>query len=141
VTSHVIPALIRRAVAKENPFEVWGTGDEVRDFLHISDLVRGCLLALEKHAVCDPVNIGYGKTITIRDVVKAILKAASHDRAEVIFNSSKPTAIPVRMVDTSKAKRILGFEPSVSLEQGLLDTVRWYQELVAQSTRVAQKGR
>jgi len=99
------------------------------------------LLALEKHAVCDPVNIGYGKTITIRDVVKAILKAASHDRAEVIFNSSKPTAIPVRMVDTSKAKRILGFEPSVSLEQGLLDTVRWYQELVAQSTRVARKGR
>ena len=127
VTGHVIPALIRRAAAKENPFEVWGTGNEVRDFLHISDLVRGCLLALEKHAVCDPVNIGYGKTTTIKDVVRGILKAAAHDRAQVVFNSSKPTAIPVRMVDTSKAKRILGFEPSVSLEEGLADTVRWYQ--------------
>jgi len=128
VTSHVIPALVRRAVAGENPFEVWGTGSEVRDFLHVTDLVRGCLLVLEKHAVCDPVNIGYGKTVTIKDVVGAILEAAGHDAAQVVFNSSKPTAIPVRMVDTSKAKRLLGFEPSVSLEQGLADTVRWYRE-------------
>lgn len=128
VTSHVLPALIRRAVAKEDPFEVWGTGDEVRDFLHVTDLVRGCLLALEKHAVCDPVNIGYGKTITIRDVVQIILRAAGHEKAKVVFNSSKPTAIPVRMVDTSKAKQLLGFEPSVSLEQGLADTVAWYRE-------------
>jgi GDP-L-fucose synthase len=126
-TSHVIPALIRRAVARESPFEVWGTGNEVRDFLHVSDLVRGCLLMLEKHAVCDPVNIGYGRTVTIKDVVGAILKAAGHDRAQVVFDSSKPTAIPVRMVDTSKAKRLLGFEPSVSLEAGLADTVRWYR--------------
>lgn len=129
VTSHVIPALIRRAVAKEDPFEVWGTGNEVRDFLHVTDLVRGCLLMLEKHAVCDPINIGYGRTVTIKEIVGAILKAASHDKAEVVFNSSKPTAIPVRMVDTSKAKKILGFEPSVSLEDGLTDTVHWYRDL------------
>ena len=128
VTSHVLPALIRRAVAKDNPFEVWGTGEEVRDFLHVSDLVRGCLLALEKHASCDPINIGYGKTITIKEVVKIILKAAGHANAQVVFNSSRPTAIPVRMVDTSKAKSILGFEPSVSLEEGLADTVAWYRK-------------
>jgi len=115
-------------VAKEDPFEVWGTGEEVRDFLHVTDLVRGCLLALEKHATCDPINIGYGKTITIREVVQIILKAAGHEKANVVFNSSKPTAIPVRMVDTSKARRLLGFEPSVSLEQGLADTVAWYQK-------------
>jgi GDP-L-fucose synthase len=131
VTSHVIPALIRRAVARDDPFEVWGTGNEVRDFLHVAELVRGCLLMLEKHAVCDPVNIGYGKTVTIREVVGAILKAAGHDKARVVFNSSKPTAIPVRMVDTSKAKQLLGFEPSISLEQGLADTVGWYREQTA----------
>lgn len=130
-TSHVIPALIRRAVAREDPFEVWGTGNEVRDFLHVADLVRGCLLMLEKHAVCDPVNIGYGRTVTIKDVVSAILKAAGHGKAKVVFDSSKPTAIPVRMVDTSKAKRLLGFEPSISLEEGLADTVRWYRGNVA----------
>jgi GDP-L-fucose synthase len=133
-TSHVIPALIRRAAAKEDPFEVWGTGNEVRDFLHITDLVRGCLLMLEKHAVCDPINIGYGKTVTIKDVVQSILKAAMHDGAKIVFNSSKPTAIPVRMVDTSKARKVLGFDPSVSLEDGLSDTVRWYMRTLTRGT-------
>jgi GDP-L-fucose synthase len=130
-TSHVIPALIRRAVAREDPFEVWGTGNEVRDFMHITDLVRGCLLMLEKHAVCDPINIGYGKTVTIREIVQVILNAAGHANAKLEFNTSKPTAIPVRMVDTAKAKRILGFEPAVSLEDGLRDTVNWYEQTMA----------
>jgi GDP-L-fucose synthase len=127
-TSHVIPALIRRAVAHEDPFEVWGTGDEVRDFLHVTDLVRGSLLLLASHAVCDAVNIGYGRTVRIREVVDAILRAAGHVQARVVFDASKPTAIPVRTVDTSKAKRLLGFEPSVALDAGLADTVQWYQE-------------
>jgi len=128
LTSHVIPALVRRAVAKEDPFEVWGTGSEVRDFLHVTDFVRGCLLMLERHAVCDPVNIGYGKAVTIRDLVHTVLRAAEHDNARVVFNSARPTAIPVRMVDTSKARRILDFEPLVSLEDGLADTVAWYRK-------------
>ncbi len=132
-TSHVIPALIRRAVAGENPFEVWGTGNEVRDFLHVTDLVRGSLLLLAHHAVCDPVNIGYGKTVRIREVVDAILQAAGHGKAKVVFDATKPTAIPVRTVDTSKARELLGFEPSISLEDGLADTVRWYTERLGQS--------
>lgn len=126
VTSHVIPALIRRAVEKENPFVVWGSGDEVRDFLHISDLARACLLMLEKYPTCDPVNIGYGKGITIKETVKLILKVANHENADVIFDTSKPTTIPLRLVDTTKAKMIFGFEPRVSLEEGLRDTVNWY---------------
>ena len=127
-TSHVIPALIRRAVAGEDPFEVWGTGDEVRDFLHVTDLVRGSLLTLANHAICDPVNIGYGQTVRIRDVVAAILRAAGHAGARVVFDASKPTAIPVRSVDTAKASRLLGFEPKVTLEDGLADTVQWYKD-------------
>src|SRR6202166_1182983 len=63
-TSHVMPALVRKAVEKLDPFEVWGTGDEVRDFLHVTDFARGCLLMMEKYAVCDPVNIGYGAAMT-----------------------------------------------------------------------------
>lgn len=127
VTSHVIPALVRRAVAKEAPFVVWGTGDEVRDFLHVSDLVRGCLLLLDRHATCDPVNIGYGTTVTISEVVQRILEAAEHS-PEIIFDASKPSAIPRRMVCTQKAQELLGFHPSIRLEDGLRDTVRWYQE-------------
>lgn len=125
-TGHVIPALVRKAVERLNPFEVWGTGEEVRDFLHVSDLARGCLLMLEKVANCDPVNIGYGRATTIKEVVRLILKAADHEDAEIVFNSSKPTAIPFRAVDISKARRLLGFEPAISLEAGLRDTVAWY---------------
>jgi GDP-L-fucose synthase len=125
-TSHVIPALVRKAVAKLDPFEVWGSGDEVRDFLHVEDFARGCLLMMEKHAACDPVNIGYGSPITIRRVVELVLAAAGHDKAEVRFDASKPTAIPVRLVDISKARQLLGFEPRISIEDGLTDLVRWY---------------
>src|SRR6202166_2070275 len=124
-TSHVIPALVRKAVEKLDPFEVWGTGDEVRDFLHVTDFARGCLLMMEKYAVCDPVNIGYGSAMTIRRVVEIILKAAGHD-ADVRFDATKPMAIPIRLVDTSKAKRLLGFEPQIPIETGLRDLVHWY---------------
>ena len=125
IRSHVVPALVRRAVEKADPFEVWGSGDEMRDFLHVEDFVRGCLLAIEKHAVCDPINIGYGSAVSIRQVVDTILKAAGHD-VPPRFDSSKPTTIPVRTVDTSKARRVLGFEPQIPIEAGLSDLVRWY---------------
>ena len=123
--SHVIPALVRRAVEKANPFEVWGSGNDMRDFLHVEDFARGCLLAIEKHAVCDPINIGYGSAVSIRQVVETILKAADHD-VSPRFDSSKPTTIPIRTVDTSKARRVLGFEPHIPIEAGLSELVRWY---------------
>jgi len=128
ITGHVIPALIRRALEKENPYIVWGSGDEVRDFLHITDLVNGCLLMMEKHATCDPVNIGYGKSVTIKEIVNIVLKTAGNDNAAVKYDNNRPINIPIRMVDISKAKRLLGFEPRVSLEEGLEDTVKWYSE-------------
>ena len=103
--SHVIPALIRRAVEREYPYVVWGTGNEVRDFLHVTDLARGCLLMLEKYASCDPVNLGSARDITIRELVYLILSAAEHENAKVIFDATKPVTIPFRMVDTTKAKK------------------------------------
>jgi len=129
ITSHVIPALIRKAVERQDPYEVWGDGEEIRDLLYADDLARGSLMLLEKHAECDPVNIGYGKGFTVKEVIKIILKAADYENANVVFNSSKPSTIPIRMVDTSKAKTLLGFEPSVSLEGGITNTVKWYAEM------------
>jgi GDP-L-fucose synthase len=125
VTSHVIPALIRRAVQKEDPYVVWGGPDVVRDFLHISDLVRGCLMALEHCADADPINIGYGDSITIGEIVSSILQATGH-LVEPHFDESKPTTIPFRMADITKAKEKLGFSPSISFQEGLRDTVEWY---------------
>ncbi|MEI6056116.1 MAG: NAD-dependent epimerase/dehydratase family protein [Lentisphaerota bacterium] len=126
-TSHVVPALIIRACKKENPFVVWGVGNEVRDFLHITDLARGCLLALEHHAICDPINIGYGDIVTIRQIAEAVLNATGHTEAKVVFEKNKPTTIPFRAVDISKARNLLGFEPRLALDAGIQDTVKWYK--------------
>lgn len=127
-TCHVIPALINRAVAGENPYVVWGKADVVRDFLHVKDFVRGCLLAMEKLPCAEPVNIAYGKQTTVGEVVEAILKAAGREDAIVEYDETKPTALPFRMADTTKAREELGFEPSISLEEGLADTVSWYKK-------------
>lgn len=134
-SSHVVPALVRKAVERQDPYEVWGTGQEVRDFLDVRDLARASLLMLERYAVCDPVNIGYGRAVTIKEIVQIVLKAAGYSNARVQFNSSKPTTAPIRMVDTSKAKKLLDFEPEVSLEEGLTDTVKWYSQLSEDGTR------
>lgn len=133
-TAHYIPALVRRAIEKEDPFIVWGTGEEIRDVLHITDLVHGCLSLLENHAVCDPVNIGYGSGVAVRDVVRTILEAAGHSSAKVVYDPEKPSTIPVRLVDTSKARRLLHFNPQVTLENGIADTVRWFGEMLGRET-------
>jgi GDP-L-fucose synthase len=131
-TSHVIPALIKRAVKGENPYIVWGNGDEVRDFIHVSDFSRACLLAMEKCTHFDPINIGVGKANTVREIVALILDAVGHKEVSVFFDSTKPVTIPFRMIDTEKAKRLLGFESKISLEKGIRDTVQWYTSAFAQ---------
>ena len=128
-TCHVIPALIRKAVEHQDPYEVWGTGEEVRDFIYIKDFVNGSLALLEKNPNADPTNIAYGKSVKIKEVVDIILKAANYEDAKVIYNSSKPTAIPKRMIDNSKARKSLGFNPQYTLEEGLTETVKWYSKM------------
>lgn len=128
-TSHVIPALVRKAVEHMNPYVVWGSGEEIRDFLYVKDLIKGALLLMEKYATGDPVNIGYGKPFKIKEAVDIILKAANYADARIEFDRSKPIAIPVRIVDTNKAKKLLGFEPGYTLEQGLTETVKWYEKM------------
>jgi len=125
-TSHVLPALIRRAVEKQNPFEVWGDGSAVRDFIYVSDLVEALLLTLENYAECQPLNIGSGQPVTIKESVELILKLTG-DHAPAIYDASKPTTIPLRIVDLTKAETILGFKPQVSLEAGLRKTIDWYR--------------
>jgi GDP-L-fucose synthase len=137
-TSHFVPALVRRAVERADPFEVWGTGDETRDLLHVTDLARGCLLALEKHACGEAINIGFGTPVSVGDVVRTVLDAADYSGANVTFNPGRPGTIRSRIVDCTKARQVLGFHPSVSLEDGIRDTVRWYREDGAGGSRTAR---
>ncbi|MBU2461615.1 NAD-dependent epimerase/dehydratase family protein [bacterium] len=127
-TSHVVPALIRKVVERHDPVEVWGDGNDIKDLIYIDDFVEGTLLAMEKIDTYDPINIGTGQPCSVKDVLNAILKADGYTNARISFNSSKPSMIPKRLIDVTKAKRLLGFEAKTSLEKGMAKTAQWYRE-------------
>jgi len=124
-TCHVVPALIKRVLDGEDPFIVWGTADVVRDFLYVKDVVKAALLVLEKGESMRPYNVGSGVAITVGDIVNAILKA-TNKTPEVIYDASKPTTIPFRMVSTERLNNELGFTPDYTFEEGIKETVEWY---------------
>lgn len=128
-TSHVIPALIRKVVERHKPIEVWGDGNDIKDFIYIKDYIEGILLAMEKMNDFDPINIASGKPCTVREIINNLLLIDGYKDAEIIFNSSKPTMIPKRLINNSKAKEILGFEVKTSLMDGLRETVNWYRKI------------
>jgi len=125
--SHVLPALIRRVVAGENPLEVWGAGDEVRDFIYVDDFVQGLLLAMEKCADAQPVNIGSGRLTTIAECAEIIVRQSGLQGVKLEFDPSKPTTIPYRAIEVRSGQQRLGFAPRISLEDGLRRTIDWYR--------------
>jgi len=128
-TSHVIPALIKKCVdaVREGRQEivVWGSGEVTREFLYVEDAAEGILLAAERYDGAEPVNLGTGREIRIRDLVDMIAELTGF-RGRVIWDRSKPDGQPRRCVDTTKAKALFGFEARTSLEEGLRLTVDWY---------------
>ena len=126
-TGHVLPALIRRALEKQTPYQVWGNPNVVRDFTHSVDMARACLDVVEHYAVCDPINIASGNLVTIGESVDLILKCAGHD-VKPEYDESKPVTIQYRALDTTKAKEVIGYEPTVSFEEGIQQTVDWIRE-------------
>ena len=126
-TCHVVPALIKRCLSGEDPFVVWGSPDVVRDFLYVKDVIKGCLLVLEKGESMKPYNVGYGSTVTIGDIVDVILKTTGKT-PNVEWDNSKPTTIPFRMVSTERITNELGFKPDYTFEEGMRETVEWYLE-------------
>ncbi len=121
----VIPSLIRRAVEGENPFVIWGDGTPIRDFIYAKDVARGMLLVFEKMPG-HPVNLGNGAGISIKDLVGIILKNIKN-KPKVVWDTSKPSGDKKRLADISRA-RAIGFEPQVSLEEGIKETIAWYRE-------------
>jgi len=126
-TSHVIPALIRKVVERHDPLEVWGDGNDLKEFIHVQDFIDGMLLAMEKIGDFDPVNIAAGQPCTVKEVLAALLEIDDYRNARVVFNADKPTMIPKRLIDVSKAQTRLGFKSRVPLEEGLRRTVAWYR--------------
>ncbi|GLH72512.1 GDP-L-fucose synthase [Geothrix limicola] len=127
-TNHVIPALIRKfleAKAQSLPsVELWGTGSPSREFLHVEDAARGICDGMEKYEGVDPVNLGTGEEITIRDLATLIQDLVGYT-GELRFNPAYPDGQPRRQLDTSRAKDRFGWEARLSLREGLAQTVTW----------------
>ena len=130
-SSHVIPALIRKfseAVREvKNEVVVWGTGKASREFLYVDDAAEGILMATEKYNKPDPVNLGTGKEITIKELANLIAQLTGFD-GQIIWDTNKPDGQPRRCLDTNKAKKEFGFNVKIDLREGLKKTIEWYNQ-------------
>jgi GDP-L-fucose synthase len=115
------------------PFvEIWGTGTASREFLYVDDAANAIVLAAGKYDGAEPVNLGVGSEITIRQLVLLVAKLSGY-QGEIRWDASKPDGQPRRALDTSRARDLFGFRASTTFEQGLRETVNWYLQ-----TRSAQ---
>jgi GDP-L-fucose synthase len=130
-SSHAIPAIVRKCVEaiqkNENEVVLWGTGSPTREFLHVEDAAEGVLLAAEHYNGSEPVNLGSGIEISIRDLAELIRKMTDF-RGKFVWDSTKPDGQPRRSLDTSRAEEFFGFRARIPFEQGLRDTIESYRK-------------
>ena len=128
-TSHVIPAMIRKFIeANEHGnghVTLWGDGSPTREFLYVEDGAEGIVLAAERYEKADPVNLGRGEEIAIRDLAATIARLTGF-RGEIVWDTSKPNGQPRRKLDVSRAERELGFRATTPFEAGLTKTIDWF---------------
>lgn len=130
-SSHVIPALIKKCVDatinKEDKIVVWGTGKPTREFLYVEDAAEAIILATERYNKSDPVNIGAGYEISIRDLASLIVELTGF-KGTLVWDESQPDGQPRRMLDTTRAFEEFGFKARTDLREGLIKTISWYRE-------------
>ncbi len=128
-SSHVIPALIKKfyeaRLAGKSEVEVWGTGKATREFLYVEDCAEALVLATEKYDKPDPINIGAGFEISIKDLATKIKDIIGFE-GKIVWDTSKPDGQPRRSLDTAKAQKEFGFKAKVDFDEGLKSTIEWY---------------
>ena len=125
----VIPSLIVKIVNKQNPINVWGDGKDLKDFLYIEDFCQSLVELMNHDDDFDILNIASGKSITIQDVLKILIKLENLEKNEILYDLSKPTMIPKRLIDVSKVQKKLKYKPTTSIEEGLKKTLSWYKKM------------
>ncbi|MEM2448990.1 MAG: NAD-dependent epimerase/dehydratase family protein [Candidatus Bathyarchaeia archaeon] len=128
-TSHAIAALIERALNREDPYVIWGSGEQERGFTYVDDIVEGTILATEKITDAMPINLGWDKRYKIKDVARIILRITGHEPRKVVFDKNKPEGPFSRALDITRARKLLDWSPKVDLEEGLRKTVEWHLKL------------
>jgi GDP-L-fucose synthase len=135
----VIPALIHKCLeAKQtgkNSIEVWGDGSPTREFLYVEDAAEGILLAAEKYNSSEPVNLGSGMEISIKDLVTLIVRLTGFE-GRLIWDASKPNGQPRRRLDVSRAQHEFGFKAQMTFKEGLRRTIDWYLQKMAREAAV-----
>jgi len=130
-TSHVIPALIKKCVdaaaAGSQEIVVWGTGSATREFLYVEDAAEAIVLAAERYDGAEPINVGAGHEISIKDLV-GLIATITGFAGRIVWDASKPDGQPRRMLDTSRAATCFGFVAKTPFEAGLRRTIEWYRE-------------
>jgi GDP-L-fucose synthase len=130
-TSHAIPAIIKKCVdavrTGSSKVVLWGTGTPTREFLHASDAADAIVLATENYDGSDPVNIGAGAEISIKDLAQLIARLTGFT-GEIVWDATKPDGQPRRMLDVSRAEQAFGFRARVPFEKGLRETIEWYRK-------------
>jgi GDP-L-fucose synthase len=129
-SSHVIPALIRKVHEAQQrgdrQIPVWGDGSPTREFLYSTDAAAGIVLGAQLLNSSEPVNLGTGREISIRNLIELICKLMGYD-GELVWETDKPNGQPRRCLDTTRAKELFGFEAQTSFEDGLRQTINWYR--------------
>jgi len=127
--SNFIPALIRKAVERLDPFEVWGSADVVRDVIFVSDAAAASIQLLAVPDLgCETHNLGTGDPCTVGDVVRASLEAACHTPSSVVYSGSGPVTVEARVLHCQRLEQRLGWKPTITLDEGVLRTLRWWQD-------------
>jgi UDP-glucose 4-epimerase len=126
--THAIIALIRRAVMKQDPYIIWGSGRQDRDFTYIEDIVSGTLAACEKVTDAQAINLGTSRRYRMIEVVNMIFSILGWKPKKIIFDTTKPEGVKTRALDINKAARIMNWEPKYNLEQGLRETIAWFKK-------------
>ena len=130
-TSHVIPAMIRKCVAAKQQGDaevtLWGDGSPTREFIYVEDAAEGMILAAERYDSSEPVNLGSGTEISIRDLATAVAQATGYT-GRFVWDTSQPNGQPRRRLDVSRARERFGFTAQTSFADGLAKTVTWYME-------------
>lgn len=124
--THAIIALTRRAVERKDPYLVWGSGKQDRDFTYVSDIVEGTIAACEKITDATSVNLGTGVRYTMQDVIETIFSLLGWRPKKIVFDRNKPEGVKTRALDISRAKKLLIWQPQYDLRQGLEKTIAWF---------------
>jgi GDP-L-fucose synthase len=128
--SHVTAALIRRVAERQNPLEVWGTGEDIRDLIYIDDFLDGLFAAFHTEDPYLAINICSGTGVSVKEILAAAIEVDGFADAKVTFDPSKPSTVPIRLLSNKLGKEKLGFEATVTLKEGLTRTLDWYHKVV-----------